>query len=71
MSGTKKVGSAGRFGVRYGRSIRHKVAEIEKKLRSKQLCPYCHNYKVKRLAAGIWQCKKCGVKFTGKAYSID
>ena len=26
--------------------------------------------KVKRLSVGIWNCKKCSSKFTGKAYSL-
>ena len=67
---TKKVGTTGRFGARYGRKLRGRVSEIEKKLKGKHNCPYCNKLRVKRLVAGIWQCKSCGVKFTGKAYTI-
>ena len=66
---TKKVKSAGRFGVRYGRKIRQLVVDIEKKQKAKHQCPYCSKYKVKRISSGIWQCKKCNNKFTGKAYT--
>jgi len=68
MGKGKKVGSAGRYGVRYGRSIRHKVSAIEKKEKLKYECPKCHKIKVKRLSSGIWQCRGCNVKFGGKAY---
>jgi len=66
----KSSGSAKRFGTRYGRTIREKVGEIEKVLRSKQKCPFCAKNKVKRLAAGIWQCRGCSQKFSGAAYII-
>lgn len=64
-----KLGTAGRFGVRYGRRIREKVAELEKKSRSLYKCPYCNKIKVKRVFSGVWQCKSCSSKFTGKAYT--
>jgi len=67
---TKKVGSAGRFKARYGRKLRKKVTEIEKKLKQWHKCPYCNKKRVKRLAAGIWFCKSCNSKFTGKAYEV-
>lgn len=67
---TKKVGTAGRFGARYGKKLRAKIAEIEKKQRSWHKCPYCSKFKVKRVSVGIWRCRSCGVKFTGKAYEV-
>ncbi len=67
---TKKVGSAGRFGARYGRSIRQKIATIEAKQKAWQKCPYCSKLRVKRVSTGIWQCRSCNTKFTGKAYKV-
>ncbi len=65
----KTLGSAKRFGPRYGKTVKGKVAKIEAEQRKLHKCPYCAYVKVKRVAAGIWQCRKCGAKFTGKAYS--
>ncbi|MBS3165764.1 50S ribosomal protein L37ae [Candidatus Woesearchaeota archaeon] len=59
-----------RFGTRYGRKLKVKFGQIEAIQRSKQKCPYCKKFNVKRVAMGIWLCSKCKVKFTGKAYSI-
>lgn len=67
-AGTKKVGSSGRFGVRYGGRLRFKVSEIEKKQKKKYECPSCKKTKLARSAKGIWQCKKCNYKMAGKAY---
>ncbi|MBR9683371.1 50S ribosomal protein L37ae [Candidatus Woesearchaeota archaeon] len=58
-----------RFGARYGRRPKKKFAQIETEQRAKHKCPYCNKDAVKRIAAGIWQCRKCDVKFAGKAYS--
>lgn len=70
MAEVQKLKSVKRFGARYGRRPKYKLAKIESILRSKQKCPYCCKEEVKRVAVGIWQCKKCNTKFTGKAYSI-
>lgn len=70
MGRTKKVGSAGRFGARYGLRIRKKVSEVEAKQKKKYECPACHDVKVKRISTGIWQCKKCNYKFANKAYFL-
>lgn len=66
----KSFGSVKRFGTRYGRTVKYKLSKIEAELKKKHKCPYCHSLSAKRLAAGIWCCKKCKAKFTGKAYSV-
>lgn len=62
------AGTAGRFGVRYGRKLRKRVNEIESKQKGRNKCPFCNKLGVQRLAKGIYQCRKCGSKFAGKAY---
>lgn len=64
------IGSVKRFGARYGRTVKHKFGKQEAAMRVHQKCPYCDAMKVKRLSLGIWHCRKCQAKFTGKAYSI-
>ena len=71
MKKIEKLGSAKRFGARYGAKTKHLFAKIEKEQRKKHRCPYCHAIKVKRVAVGIWQCRKCDAKFTGRAYTIE
>jgi len=68
MGKTKKVGAAGKYGVRYGRRIRKRLLDVEKSKRERKPCPNCTKPALKRIAAGVWQCKKCGAKFAGKAY---
>lgn len=68
---TKKVKSTGRFGARYGIKLRKRVREIEAHQKKKQTCPYCGKVgSVVRLSFGVWNCKKCGNKFTSKAYMV-
>ncbi len=59
-----------RFGTRYGRTIRERLADIEAGYRGKHKCPYCNYTKVKRTAAGVWTCDKCKVKFTSRAFQL-
>jgi large subunit ribosomal protein L37Ae len=68
MGRTKKGGSTGRFGVRYGRGIKKRLMEIERSQKSRKTCPRCLKVGMKRLSPGIWHCKKCGLKFAGRAY---
>ncbi|HIH23438.1 TPA: 50S ribosomal protein L37ae [Candidatus Woesearchaeota archaeon] len=59
-----------RFGTRYGRTIRERLATVEAGYRGKHKCPYCSYTNVTREAAGIWSCSKCKAKFTSKAYQL-
>ena len=67
----KTNGPSKRFGVRYGKTVRKKVDEIERLVKKSYKCPFCHYEKVKRECAGIWKCEKCGKTFTSKAYTMD
>ncbi len=69
MPRTKKVGSTGRLGPRYGTKIRKLALEVERKLRQVYECPSCGAQRVKRVSTSIWQCRRCGMKFAGGAYS--
>jgi ribosomal protein L37AE/L43A len=64
------LGSAKRFGTRYGKALKEKLARVEassKKLKS----PITNKENgAKRLSKGIYVCKKTGVKIAGKAYSL-
>ncbi len=70
MTKLKLLGSAGRFGVRYGQSVKRRICDIESRQRKKQACPFCSGRAV-RLSKGIWQCKKCSKKFAGHAYYLE
>lgn len=65
----KELGSVKRFGARYGRNVKVKLAKIEAEQKRKKVCPFCKALKIKRQSAGIWYCEKCGAKFTGRAYT--
>ena len=68
MGRTKKVGITGKYGVRYGRTIRKRVLSVMEEKTAAHQCPSCLRPSVKREAPGIWFCKKCGMKFAGKAF---
>lgn len=63
----EKNRSSKRFGARYGNRIRKNVDEAESRHEN---CPECES-SLERTAAGVWQCEKCGRKFTGGSYKFD
>lgn len=71
MGRTKKVGTTGRFGTRYGATLRKRVKKIDATLKIKHKCPSCDSIKVKRVSIGIWQCSFCGFRFTGGSWSPE
>ncbi|MBI87827.1 MAG: 50S ribosomal protein L37ae [Euryarchaeota archaeon] len=62
---TQKAGATARFGPRYGVSVRRRAGSALSKKSRSYTCPSCHYSKVKRKAAGIWECKKCKHTFSG------
>jgi len=65
---TKKVGSVGRLGPRYGVRIRRRIQEVDETKVGWHACPRCLARSVKREGAGIWRCRRCDHKFAGGAY---
>ncbi|CDY42684.1 hypothetical protein HID58_060591 [Brassica napus] len=68
---TKKVGIVGKYGTRYGASIRKQIKKMEVSQHSKYFCEFCGKYGVKRNAVGIWGCKDCGKVKAGGAYTMN
>lgn len=68
MGRTKKVGVTGRFGPRYGLSVRREVLKIEEVMRRKHKCPSCGQMALQRKETAIWVCRYCGAKYAGQAY---
>ncbi|MCW1301129.1 MAG: 50S ribosomal protein L37ae [Candidatus Nanoarchaeia archaeon] len=62
-------GRVGSLGARYGLKIRRKLEKIEEILRKKYNCPVCGKRSLRRKVHGIWECKRCGVKIAGGAFS--
>ncbi|NHI88893.1 MAG: 50S ribosomal protein L37ae [Candidatus Thorarchaeota archaeon] len=68
MARTKKVGSTGRYGSRYGAKLRRRVLDIDNRRKEPNRCPACATKALKRKAAGLWECSKCSLIFAGGAY---
>lgn len=64
MANSDTTGSAGRFGARYGRVARRRVAEIEGDTQNASV----DGDDVKRVGTGIWVNEETGETFTGGAY---
>ncbi|AFK18350.1 50S ribosomal protein L37ae [Haloferax mediterranei ATCC 33500] len=60
----RSVGSAGRFGARYGRVARRRVKEIEAEMRNAKV----DGDNVTRVETGIWKNEETGEIFTGGTY---
>ncbi len=67
---TKKVGSTGWMGPRYGIRIRRRVLEIDR-TRGDAPCPRCSTVTLRRVASGIFECRRCGTRFASNAYAFQ
>lgn len=70
---TRKVGVVGKYGTRYGSSLRKQVKKMEIAQHAVYTCPFCGKNSVKRVAVGIWQCKAktCAKIIAGGAWSVN
>lgn len=67
---TKKVGVTGKYGTRYGSSIRKQIKKIEIIQHKKYNCAFCGKDSIKRMSVGIWKCNKCNKYIAGGAWSL-
>ena len=67
---TTKAGITGKYGVRYGSSLRKQVKKMEVSQHSKYTCVFCGKDSVKRSVVGIWSCGSCGKITAGGAYIL-
>ncbi|ORY47997.1 60S ribosomal protein L43 [Neocallimastix californiae] len=68
---TRKVGVCGKYGTRYGASLRKQIKKIEISQHSRYTCPFCGKDAIKRTAVGIWECKSCSKTIAGGAWSVS
>ncbi|KAK0722796.1 60S ribosomal protein L43 [Lasiosphaeria miniovina] len=67
---TKKVGISGKYGVRYGASLRKLVKKQEVSQHARYTCTFCGKDTVRRTSVGIWNCKACKKTIAGGAYAV-
>ena len=71
MAKKRKSGITGKYGARYGSTVRKRSRLILEKMKGKIKCPRCQTLgSIRRISTGIWYCRKCEAKFTGGAYYI-
>ncbi|KAK5658495.1 hypothetical protein OQA88_1887 [Cercophora sp. LCS_1] len=65
-----EVGITGKYGVRYGASLRKQLKQVEILQHARYVCTFCGKKSVKRAAWGIWHCQRCKKTMTGGAYVL-
>ena len=68
---TKKVSIVGKFGTRYGATLRKIVKKFEVTQRAKYVSPFSGKECVRRECVGIWKCKSTNRKIAGGAWSLS
>jgi large subunit ribosomal protein L37Ae len=68
---TKKVGITGKYGTRYGSTLRKLVKKVEVSQHSTYRCVFCGKDSVKRTCVGIWNCRSCRKVVAGGAYTLS
>lgn len=68
---TRKVGVVGKYGTRYGASLRKQIKKIEVSQHARYTCWFCGKDAMKRSAVGIWNCKACKKVVAGGAWAVN
>ena len=68
---TKKVGIVGKWGTKFGATLRKIVKKFEVTKKAKYLSPFSGKECVRRQAVGIWKCKQTGRKIAGGAWTLN
>jgi large subunit ribosomal protein L37Ae len=66
---TKKVGMTRGLGPRYGVTLRKRYVKVLSEIKKAHKCPQCSSESIRRESVGVWNCRKCGLTFTGGAYT--
>jgi large subunit ribosomal protein L37Ae len=56
--------------IRYGASIRKRVAAVTQKKHMKYTCEACGHTAVRRSGTSIWTCRHCNAVFAGGAFTM-
>merc|ERR1712138_106002 len=67
----EEVGIVGKYGTRYGASLRKMVKKMEVTQHMRHTCTFCGKESMKRAATGIWTCKPCSRTVAGGAYNYS
>ncbi|XP_051829977.1 60S ribosomal protein L37a-like [Antechinus flavipes] len=68
---TKKVGIVGKYGTRYGASLRKMMEKIDISLHATYTCFFCSKTKMKRMALGICHCGSCVKMIAGGSWTYN
>jgi large subunit ribosomal protein L37Ae len=60
----------GKYGTRYGASLRKQVKKMEITQHATYTCMFCGKDAVRRVATGIWKCRACKKVVAGGAWSM-
>jgi large subunit ribosomal protein L37Ae len=68
-----EVGITGKYGTRYGASLRKAIKRMEISQHARYVCSFCGKNSVRRNAVGIFQCKSkgCNKTIAGGAYTLS
>merc|ERR1712001_504111 len=61
----------GKYGTRYGASLRKMVKKMEVTQHMRHTCTFCGKESMKRSATGLWKCKPCRRTVAGGAYNYS